>query len=491
MGVLELMTIKGINYQKVIMDPIHGCIPITQLEYEILQLPIMNRLHYIHHLGLAYMVYPSAKTSRFEHSLGVTHIASKIIHRILETATTDELKVFKLNPNSKKFIQDCQNLIQKVRLAALLHDVGHGPYSHVTEPFLRKSLKSYERKEALKLFQCKKEELPAHEYFSYKIITDPESGVEKITEKYGIRTKEIAELLIKKPTKDEGVKVLRKIISSQLDADRMDSLLRDSHATGVPFGITDVDRVIHNIYLQEYDGIYELVVHERALRGIEDIIDARFKMHLTIYNHHLVVALEELLREAIRKMTDANILNYENFHYTNFLKMESDDVTINFKLKEYKNELFKGLIDRRYAPVSLFKTQMESYDFVETVRKLKVEVPHETAREKIFDWFNKYKMGEIKFKPRKRKLKNILLLPSIKPFSPYKELTEERILVGKGKNKGIRSLLAASPYVTQINELWRKFPYFCVSYILTNIRKYEAKTYREEILKLMATQITT
>jgi HD superfamily phosphohydrolase len=486
------MAIEGINYQKVIMDPIHGCIPITQLEYEILQLPVMNRLHNIHHLGLAYMVYPSAKTSRFEHSLGVTHIASKMIYRILETASIYELrKIFKSNPESGKFKNDCHNLIQRVRLAALLHDVGHGPYSHVTEPFLREALKNDEREEALELFQCKKEELPAHEYFSYKIITDPESGIGKITEKYGIRAMEIAELLIKKETKNENVGVLRKIISSQLDADRMDSLLRDSHATGVPFGITDVDRVIHNLYLQKVDRKYELVVHERALRGIEDIIDARFKMHLTIYNHHLVVALEELLREAIREMIKANILTYENFHYKSFfLYGESDDILINFKLREYKNELFKGLVDRHYAPVSLFKTQMESYDFIERTRKLKVEIPHETAREKIFDWFDKYKMGEIKFKPRRRKLKNILLFPSIKPFSPYKELSEEeRILVGKGKNEVPRSLLAASPYVTQINELWRKYPYFCVSYVLPNVRKDEAKKYREEILKLIATKI--
>jgi HD superfamily phosphohydrolase len=340
--VKRIACLACLEYPKTIMDPIHGCIQLTELEYNLLQLPPLNRLHHIHQLGLAYLVYPAAKTSRFEHSLGVLSLASKMIYQILGSSTLKELKeIFGLEANSENFAGNCYVLIQKVRLAALLHDIGHGPFSHVTEPILREVLNEKEIKEAKALFKCKKEkDIPIHEYFSYKMITDENSIVKRAIESYyqhkpyKITAKDVADLLIKEET-GESNRILRKIISSQLDADRMDCLLRDSHATGLPFGLIDIDRIISNTFVAEYEGSYQLIVHERALRAVEDMLDARIKMYKSLYSHHLICALEELLKEAVKSM-----LHKEDLHYQKFLEGEVDDVFVLSKLREYQKKRY-------------------------------------------------------------------------------------------------------------------------------------------------------
>ena len=482
------------------MDPIHGCIPLTQLEYDLLQLPALNRLHNIHHLGLAYLVYPAAKTSRLEHSLGVMHIASKMVYQILETSTPKEIKdVFDLNPSRREFAKNCYNLIQKVRLAALLHDIGHGPYSHVTESFLRKTLRDSEIKEAMDLFECKKEkDIPGHEYFSYRMLVDDSSEIKKIIESHKqckIKTEEIAELLIKKETGNEATRILRKIISSQLDADRMDNLLRDSHATGVPFGLTDLNRVIHNIFISEYNGKYELVVHERALRGVEDILDARIKMYKSVYSHHLICALEKLLEEAINLMINDQLLKKEDFRFEKFLEGESTDDLIYFKLKEYQKNRpeFRAFFDRRYIPVAIIKRDLDVKNFIEEIGSSIRKEIHRNEVIKMFEnWLKALEQKGVKMKISGESFfKDLMVLPSIKSFSPYKTLTEEeRILVGRKGGKPM-DLLVASPYVESLNREAEESQnaFFRLSFLFPNTPKNEEKKYFKKVKNILIKSI--
>jgi HD superfamily phosphohydrolase len=494
----EIISLPRLKFPKTVMDPIHKCIQLTQLEHDLLQLPSLNRLHNIHQLGLAYLVYPAAKTSRFEHSLGVMSIASKMIYQILESATYEELKeVFSLDPSCKNFAKECRDLIQKVRLAALLHDVGHGPFSHVSELILREALEPDEIKEAMMLFNCNNErDIPVHEYFSYKMITSENSDIKNTIERYGINAGDVADLLIKKETEKEGIRLLRKIISSQLDADRLDNLLRDSHATGVPFGLSDIDRVISNLFISGYKGKYEIVVHERALRGVEDIIDSRFKMYKSVYAHHMICGLEKLLRTAIESMIKENFegLKYEDFRPERFLNGEVDDIFIFSKLKKYQKNHpeYKGFFDRRYAPISLIKRKGDLDYFTILIRgKMGIGLGSDVISARFRNWLKALDEGNVTIEPRNDNLKNIVLLPSTKPFSPYKELIPELILVGKRGSEMPSDILVKSSYVSAINNDFKEEvdQSLRISFLIPGIQRKAAKQYQDEVSNWIAEEV--
>ena len=498
------MTAKNIAlpqlpFSKIIRDYIHGYIQLTTLEYQVIQLPALNRLHNIKQLATAYLVYPCAKATRFEHSLGVMHIASRMMHQILHSANQEDLKeLFSLDSSRpREFEENSVQLIQKVRLAALLHDIGHGPYSHATESILEKALEQTELEEASKLFNCDTDKVPFHEYFSYKMITSNESEIKKLVENSRIRADDIANLLIGRETESisvEGTGVIKKLISSQLDADRMDYLLRDAYTTGVVFGQTDIDRVIMNLSLRKDRlGKYELAIHERALMNIEDMIDARFKMYKWVYNHHLIVALDLILEAAILSMIEDQVLKYKDFHWRAFSKGGTDESLIHSKLNDCKNDLYKGLVDRRYAPTSLFKRTGDHDNFVQRVRKEMGRHATDTAIvERIEKWFAKIKENELPITVPKgfEILHKMHLFTIQRPRSPYKELEgTENIWVHSDIDDELKELITQSNYVKAINMEWQAFPSFYSSFIIPGIEKSKTKVYKEKIIELIAKEI--
>jgi hypothetical protein len=253
---------------KVIRDPIHGYIELDALTLALIDSSPMQRLRRISQLGLSNLVYPGAKHTRFEHSLGVMHLAGMLTTRI-DTVSGDEK--------------------EELRVAALLHDLGHGPLSHVTEGLV----KHYTRQ-----------------------------GHEDIKEI--LRRGELAEVLA-----DHGINPARiekhikgetdfgKILNSEIDVDKMDYLVRDSHYTGVAFGLVDHARLINE--MQFYEN--KLVVATGGVKAAESLLVSRFLMHPSVYYHHVsriaetmfVRAVEDLIQQdaldpfELRMMDDSNI----------------------------------------------------------------------------------------------------------------------------------------------------------------------------------------
>lgn len=256
---------------KVIRDSIHGDVFLTDLEFDIIDTPEFQRLRRIKQLGTTYLVYPSANHTRFEHSIGACHLAGRIADRL---ALSDDEK-------------------RDIRIAAILHDIGHGPLSHSSEELLSRYLGL------------------SHENITVDIIND--SNISKTLEKNGIKPDTISRII----SEDDGY--LSKIISSEFDVDRMDYLVRDAHHTGVAYGIIDLDRLINTL---EISG-NSLAVNERGLKAVEALLVARFLMIPTVYLHHTSriadamfskateVAMEEgdLDFGALCKMDDYDILN--------------------------------------------------------------------------------------------------------------------------------------------------------------------------------------
>ncbi|MDN5309348.1 MAG: uncharacterized protein PWP14_742 [Methanolobus sp.] len=253
---------------KVIRDPIHGYIELDALTLALIDSSPMQRLRRISQLGLSNLVYPGANHTRFEHSLGVMHLAGMLTTRI-DTVSGDEK--------------------EELRVAALLHDLGHGPFSHVTEGLV----KHYTRQ-----------------------------GHEDIREI--LRKGELAEILA-----DHGINPARiekhikgetdfgKILNSEIDVDKMDYLVRDSHYTGVAFGLVDHARLINE--MQFYEN--KLVVATGGVKAAESLLVSRFLMHPSVYYHHVsriaetmfVRAVEDLIQQdaldpfELRMMDDSNI----------------------------------------------------------------------------------------------------------------------------------------------------------------------------------------
>ena len=205
---------------KIIIDPVHGDIGLSELETKLIDTPTFQRLKRIKQLGFANMVYPSATHTRFEHSLGVMYIMSRIIDN-----TREQFR--------KQFSEEDK---QKLRIAALLHDVGHYPYSHVMEKIDWDSAKKYIRRrdEDETRENDTHPKYPLHDDLGKIIITE-RKDIKKILRDNDIDPEEIASLV-----KGEHQN-LPNLLNRSLDVDRLDYLVRDSMNTGLPYGRVDIN----------------------------------------------------------------------------------------------------------------------------------------------------------------------------------------------------------------------------------------------------------
>lgn len=263
------MTLKTVAE---IRDPVHGYIKITGVERAVIDSPFVQRLRRIHQLAGAYMVYPGAVHTRFDHVLGAMHVAGLMAESIANNIHLDKTK------------------IQDIRLAALLHDVGHGPFSHLFEEVL-----------------AEKTNL-THEDISQKIVL--KSNIRDILENYGISSRKISDLCVGKLNKPS---YMNEIVAGGLSADLMDYLLRDSYFTGVEYGKVDIHRIIDSIDIVNN----HLAVNQAALYAFEAILIARYEMFKAVYFHRTVRASELMLVHSMSlannalKLTDfSRIENY-------------------------------------------------------------------------------------------------------------------------------------------------------------------------------------
>jgi hypothetical protein len=301
------------SYWGEIKDPVHGYVYITEAEKEIIDSFPVQRLRRLRQLAGAEYVYPGANHTRFEHSVGVMYLAGKVVE----------------NPNIKQRISEDE--AEMLRIAALLHDVGHGPFSHVFEHLLDKKLGG-----------------KTHEDMTRWIIASSE--LKDLLNKAGYDPEEIGKLatnMFKRPNKA----FLGQIISSAVDVDKLDFVVRDTHHTGAEYGFVDVFRLI-----QAFDVLNgDLGVDIGALSALESFIIARIESFKSIYFHRVGRAAQIMLAMAMEK---AN----EELGLTTFKTPEEylamDDYTVWTMLKNCGKscEIIKDLERRRMLKCAYERT---------------------------------------------------------------------------------------------------------------------------------------
>ncbi len=282
-----------------IRDPIHKSIEFDDFEKSVIDHPYFARLRKVGQLGLAQLVYPGATHNRFIHALGAMQVAGRIWERLVEVSH-DVFREFALE-------KDLPYLGRVIRLAALLHDVGHGPFSHAIEPLMPKLNtlgipKSWYVKQPGISLDAKHED--------YSVLMIYEIAKSKKTPIDLVLAEDISALInprIKPSSRWErrfktvGInKFLKAIISGELDADRMDYLLRDAYFAGVAYGNYDIEWLINNLQVCAIRGNLILAINEAGVRAFEDYLLARYHMFLQVYFHKTVSCFEHYL-EALFK----------------------------------------------------------------------------------------------------------------------------------------------------------------------------------------------
>lgn len=325
---------------KVICDPVWGAALFYPWELNILDAPLLQRLKKIRQVGLAMLKYPSARHTRFEHTLGVMSVVTKMVNSLNQKTnqSTDEI--------------DTEDFY-KLRLAALLHDMGHCFFSHLSEEIYGKLEPFADLMKDFEIFRSAQE----HEIFAYMIITSeafkeffkshvgyPFSYTDSLFDDIG---RMITGAFIE-PEAGKGVPIrkyyMTQIINGQYDADRLDYLRRDSYTAGISI-TCDIEEFLYTIVIAEREEkISEetvigkhLVIPVAGVSALEELIFSQLLLTSRIYQHHKALSADALINDAVRRMSADGILK----HPCDFLDYYDDDILGTV------NELKTGCLPKR------------------------------------------------------------------------------------------------------------------------------------------------
>ncbi len=255
---------------KIIRDSIHGDIKLEGLFLDLLETPEIQRLYNIKQLGLAHLVFPGAHHTRLEHSLGAYHMASQAVE-YLDIGAEDG---------------------ETIRCAALLHDIGHGPFSHTLESILRTSLDvdhvDVTEKLLLGTYQIVDEQEKA-------IIASPSVG--EVLEQHQVNTTDVANIIRGRA----GQAPFRtQLLNSAIDVDQLDYLVRDAYYTGVAYGMIDIERFLQTLLISHN----HLAIKRKGVGVVENILMARALMYSSVYFHKTVRIAELMLSKSLEMVSD-------------------------------------------------------------------------------------------------------------------------------------------------------------------------------------------
>jgi len=245
---------------EVVRDPLWNNIHLDREALAVVDTPAVQRLRYVRQLGHAFLVYPGATHTRFEHALGAYHLARRALTQLAESGAS-------IAPADA----------QRIRLAALLHDIGHYPFSHALE----------------------EAGLPAHEGLAQRHLAD--GPLAAALAELGVAADSLL-ALIRGPGAARPHEPLAGLVAGSLDVDKLDYLSRDAAMCGVPYGVIDVDRLLASLTLAAgRDGRPTVAVHEKGLAALESLLFAKYQMYRNVYWHHAVRSATVMFKRLVRR----------------------------------------------------------------------------------------------------------------------------------------------------------------------------------------------
>ena len=255
---------------EVIRDPLWNTIRVDRVALRIIDTPAFQRLRHIRQLGHAYLVYPGATHSRFDHALGVYHLARRTLQLLGERGELQDVDPI-----------DCR----LVPYAALLHDIGHYPFSHALEELDEDHLTEH------------------HEALTAGFFASPDLAA-VLSEVAPDAAQRIERMIRGKSTSP-----LQGLVAGSLDLDKIEYLNRDAKFCGVPYGTVDVDRLIHALALlrDPVTGRREIGIHEKGLSALESLLFAKYQMFRNVYWHHAVRSATAVYKRAVQEAVESGL----------------------------------------------------------------------------------------------------------------------------------------------------------------------------------------
>ena len=324
------LKVRILNKKKIINDPVYGFITIpSDLVYDLIQHPYVQRLRYIKQLGMTHLVYPGALHTRFHHAIGAMHLMSLALETI------------KSKGQAISYVEE-----EAVTIAILLHDIGHGPFSHALEHTIVDGV--------------------SHEHISALLM-------DNLNREFSGRLGLALEIFNNRYHK----KFLYQLVSGQLDLDRMDYLNRDSFFTGVSEGVISFDRIIKMLDVVDD----QLVVEEKGIYSIEKFLIARRLMYWQVYLHKTVIAAEQMLVKILERAKELsgegrnlfaspcfsyflkNSISREEFkndprNIERFTKLDDNDIFTSIKVWVYDEDLILSTLCSHLISRNLYQVEI-------------------------------------------------------------------------------------------------------------------------------------
>jgi len=305
---------------KIIHDAVHGSIKVEEPLLSILETPEVQRMSNIRQLGLNYLVFPGANHTRLEHSLGVSHLAG-IIGKNLN-------------------LKDDEIILLKI--AGLLHDIGHAPFSHTLENYIIEKTGKNHMEIGNEIIKGKLD-IVGKDFMERKRIDEilNESGIDVSTITNIIYSKHnYPQTTLFQEEKDEKF-YLKNIISGDLDADQLDYLMRDSHYTGVGYGVIDLPRILNTMMLKRNMIVYD----KKGIEALESVVVARALMYSSVYFHKTARIAETMLLRAVEhaNIDPLDIIKMNDSELISAL-MERDGYPREIALRIKYRKLFKKVL---------------------------------------------------------------------------------------------------------------------------------------------------
>jgi HD superfamily phosphohydrolase len=289
---------------EVIRDPLWNNIRLEPAALAVVDSPAFQRLRYVRQLGHAFLVYPGATHTRFEHALGAYHLARRVLAQLEETLG---------GPAVSRADAD------RLKLAALLHDIGHYPFSHALE----------------------EAGLVHHEALAARHLTTGDLAA--TLERRGVAPADLLPII-----RGTSPGPLAGIVSGSLDVDKLDYLSRDAHGCGVPYGIIDVDRLLASLtVVPAPDGRPALALSEKGLAPLESLLFAKYQMYRNVYWHHAVRAATAMFKRLVRRAIAEGRIGADA------VALATDDGLIHDLQQSDRTGLARALRERRLAKRAL------------------------------------------------------------------------------------------------------------------------------------------